>query len=124
MPPEGMKSIEIIDLHIAADLDVPIKSFLEYAVTQTMHFRDLANKVTAVFSVNQLHHDRLLNCPYFRHWSQILVSAHPVQMNRMKCDLNHDLDGLEAISRATRMDDRVNAQFRFGIVQMEGYHAT
>jgi hypothetical protein len=62
-----MKRIEFVDLHIAADLNVPTESFLEDAVTQPMNLCNLVYKVAVVVSGNQLHHDHLLQSNEPRH---------------------------------------------------------
>jgi hypothetical protein len=33
------QGVEFVNLHVAAELDVPIESFLKYAVAQALHFR-------------------------------------------------------------------------------------
>jgi len=43
-----MKSVEFVDLHIPTDFDIPIESILKYAEPQTVHFREVIDKMTVV----------------------------------------------------------------------------
>jgi hypothetical protein len=50
------KRVEFVDLHIAAEPDVPIEPFLEYAVPQSVHFGNRFNQLAVIVCCNQLHH--------------------------------------------------------------------
>ena len=42
---DGPARIEFVDLHVAADLDVPAQTLLEDAVAEPMHFGEVVNEL-------------------------------------------------------------------------------
>ena len=47
-------------VHVAADLNVPAKPFLEDPVTKPVHFGEIAKDCTVTIGGNELDHVRLL----------------------------------------------------------------
>jgi hypothetical protein len=40
------KCVEFVDLHVAAELNVPIEPLFEHAVPEAVHFREVIDKMT------------------------------------------------------------------------------
>jgi hypothetical protein len=63
VPPQkidGTAGIELIDFHLAADLNVSAEPFLENPVAKPMHFGEVVDELAVAIGVDQLEHSRLL----------------------------------------------------------------
>jgi hypothetical protein len=78
----GVERIKLVDLHVAADLNVPVETLLEDPITQAVHLGEIVGELAIEIMCDELHHDRLLGTMVSRNWRRTAVSTHPVQLHR------------------------------------------
>src|SRR3546814_16077484 len=82
----GMERIERVELHVAADLDIPVEPLLEDAVAQAVHLGEILCELAVTVGSDELHHDRLLRRLAFAYWRRDVRKKHPVQLHRVTAD--------------------------------------
>src|SRR3546814_13259561 len=77
-----MERIERDELHVPADLDIPVEPLLEDAVAQAVHLGEILCELAVTVGSDELHHDRLLRRLAFAYWRRDVRKKHPVQLHR------------------------------------------
>ena len=79
-----MTRVEFVDLHVAADLDIPAEPFLENPVSKPVHFGELVDKRTIGVRADELDHIRLLTGLTCGIEGDGPECSHPVQLHGVR----------------------------------------